>query len=865
MSSFRRLHLVLAFVSGLGAMDLEAQCTNNNTLTGSAITPNCPGTTTVPCVQGGQYALVNVVNGNSYTFSTCGGAAWDTQLTLFNNTGGASLAYNDDGCAPQSTVSWTANYTGQLRVLVDQYNCASNTTCAILTITCSPPPPAATNDNPCNATPLTPATSCVNVVGSNAGTTATSGPPAPTCANYLGGDIWFSVVVPAGGALTVSTTTIPASLLTDGGMAAYTATSCSGPFTQVGCSDDFNGLMPLLNLTGLAPGTTLWIRFWEYGNDAVGAFNICATIPPPPPTNDNPCQATALTVGSTCVYGSYSNISTTGTATAPVPSCGFYTGADVWFSFVAPASGVAVIQTQAGTLTDADMALYAATSCNGPFTELGCDDLDGPGLMPELTFASLTPGQTYYLRVWGFGGATGTFNLCVSGPASMPPGDCVYVLQMFDSYGDGWGGSTVGISINGGAFVNYTVNTAYNIALIGLNIGQTLVVQYTAAGGFQSEISYRLSFAGSGQTVFFSGSPPGTGIAFTQTITCNPPPASQNDCAGGTTICNGLGINNNASGTGDVTDLSSTNEGCLTSDERQGTWYYFSPSSAGTIGFTINPTNAADDYDFAVWGPMSSVTCPPNAPPLRCSYAAPSGATGLGNGATDLSEGAGGDKWVSTINVLAGQIYILYVDNFSTSGQSFSLSWQLSGGASLDCTVLPIELSALQATAADDHVLVEWTVATELQVDHYLIERSADVTEWTMVREEAAIGGAGLSYTWPDSRPIIGVGYYRLIAVDRNGQRSVSSPVSARFGPAGAPLPFPNPCADQLIWQDTSLERAARVVITDALGRVVHVLATSGNSGRVVIDVATLPIGTYGLRAEERDGSPLYATHFLKR
>ncbi|MCC7501810.1 MAG: hypothetical protein IT229_04730, partial [Flavobacteriales bacterium] len=71
----------------------SAQCTNNNTLTGSAVTPPCPGTTSVACVLGGEYALVNVVNGNTYTFQTCGGAAWDTQITLFNGAAATSLAY----------------------------------------------------------------------------------------------------------------------------------------------------------------------------------------------------------------------------------------------------------------------------------------------------------------------------------------------------------------------------------------------------------------------------------------------------------------------------------------------------------------------------------------------------------------------------------------------------------------------------------------------------------------------------------------------------------------------------------------------------------------------------------------------------
>ena len=842
-----------------------AQCTNNNTLTGTAVTPTCPGNTVVPCVQGGQYALVNVVSGNTYTFATCGGAIWDTEITLYNNAGGASLGYNDDGCGAQSTVSWTANFTGQLRVLLDLFPCASNTTCALLTITCSPPPPAATNDNPCNATTLTPATNCTNTLASNVGATATTGAPAPTCGNYLGGDVWFSVVVPPGGALTVNTSTATASALTDGGMAAYTATSCNGPFTQVACNDDLNGLMPGFNLTGLTPGSTVWLRFWEYGNDATGAFNICAIIPPPAPTNDNPCQATAVTVTSTCTYTTYSNIGTTSTISVPAPNCGFYFGADVWFSFVAPPSGVALIQTQSGTLTDADMAIYSAPSCNGPFTLMECDDLDGPGQMPVLNMTGLTPGQTYYVRVWGFGGAQGSFALCISGPINPPAGDCVYVLEMFDGFGDGWTGSTVGVSIYGGPFTTYTVTGSYNVALIGLNVGQVLNVQYTAVGGFQNEISYRLSFASTGQTVFFSGSPPQTGTAFTQTIDCNPPPSSPNDCVGGVTICNSLGINNNAASTGDVVDLTTANQGCLTSGERQGTWYYFSPSTGGTIGFTINPANPLDDYDFAVWGPLTGVTCPPPGPPLRCSYAAPSGATGMGNGATDASEGAGGDKWVSTITVLAGQVYLLYIDNFSISGQAFTLNWNLTNGASLDCTVLPIALVDLRAEALAEEVRVAWTMSTEEGLSHYLVERSADGVTYVPVGEVGALGMLGVDHAWVDDSPLPGRSFYRLALVGLDGglERSPGVPVD-RMAPAAVP-PFPNPCTDELRWADPRLAMAAGLQVTDALGRIVLLTGRPPANGPAMVRVDGLPAGTYALHAVSASGERLATTVFLKR
>ncbi len=115
---------------------VNSQCTFNNTLV-STITPTCPGTTTVPCVMGGQYVAVNTTAGNTYTFATCGGAAWDTQITLFNAAGTASVGYNDDGCGLQSTVTYAPATSGVVNVLVDQFSCANNATCATLTVTCT--------------------------------------------------------------------------------------------------------------------------------------------------------------------------------------------------------------------------------------------------------------------------------------------------------------------------------------------------------------------------------------------------------------------------------------------------------------------------------------------------------------------------------------------------------------------------------------------------------------------------------------------------------------------------------------------------------------------------------------------------------
>jgi hypothetical protein len=120
------------------------------------------------------------------------------------------------------------------------------------------------NDDPCNAIVLTSSLNCNYVQYTNAAATATAGVTAPGCANYAGGDVWFQVVVPAGGSIRINSNT---GVMTDGGMAVYSGTC--GSLTLISCDDDSspNGLMPYLTLTGLTPGSTVWIRFWEYGND----------------------------------------------------------------------------------------------------------------------------------------------------------------------------------------------------------------------------------------------------------------------------------------------------------------------------------------------------------------------------------------------------------------------------------------------------------------------------------------------------------------------------------------------------------------------------------------------------------------------
>lgn len=65
------------------------------------------------------------------------------------------------------------------------------------------------------------------------------------------------------------------------------------------------------------------------------------------------------------------------------------------------------------------MALYGASSCSGPFTEIDYND-DYTGLNPGLTITGLSASHTYYIRFWSLGLATGYHLTCISNPTPPP-------------------------------------------------------------------------------------------------------------------------------------------------------------------------------------------------------------------------------------------------------------------------------------------------------------------------------------------------------------------------------------------------------------------------------------------------------------
>ncbi|MBU2940931.1 T9SS sorting signal type C domain-containing protein [Lacinutrix sp. C3R15] len=214
-----------------------------------------------------------------------------------------------------------------------------------------PPPP--TNDDCSGAIDLTPSSgTCTYTTYSNENATDSSSETAPGCANYQGGDVWFSVVVPATGEITIDTNDIGFS---DSGMALYSG-SC-GSLTLIECNDDgsINGAMSSITRNDLTPGTTVYIRVWEYAGNDSGDFGICVTTPTPcvAPTTQ-PTSLSLSNITSSSIDGSFTAttaddylvvVSTSATLGAnPVDGTSYTTGDSI-------GSGTVVQSSNATTFT----------------------------------------------------------------------------------------------------------------------------------------------------------------------------------------------------------------------------------------------------------------------------------------------------------------------------------------------------------------------------------------------------------------------------------------------------------------------------------------------------------------------------------
>ncbi len=323
------------------------------------------------------------------------------------------------------------------------------------------------------------------------------------------------------------------------------------------------------------------IAIWGSGLYAQPSNDECINATPIPSV-DNWCSAPAA----------YSSEGATPSGFPP-PSCWNNTRNDIWFSFTATATDVVVNvignTSGGGTLERPQVALYSG-NCTGFINEEECST-NALSNIVELYKGGLAVGETYFIRVQGEFGRTGTFELCVNNfnPPVQPGSDCVSASVLCNKEG-------------------FSVDNVVG-------------------------------------------------------------PGNDPDEANGSS-CLGFGTGNS---------------------ESNSTWFTWTAATTGTLTFTLAPSNPGDDLDFVLYELPDGILNCANKQELRCmasgDFGFPSpcmGPTGLADGETDFSEPAGcmdpsQNNFLAPLQMEAGRSYALLVNNFTSTGNGFSVEFGGTG------------------------------------------------------------------------------------------------------------------------------------------------------------------------------------------
>jgi len=167
-------------------------------------------------------------------------------------------------------------------------------------------------------------------------------------------------------------------------------------------------------------------------------------------------------------------------------------------------------------------------------------------------------------------------------------------------------------------------------------------------------------------------------------------------------------------------------------------------------------------------------------------------------------------------------------------------------------SVLPVELSALEAELKDQTVTIKWSTSTELNNAKFIIETSPLGETFQPLGE---VAGAGTTtepqnYSFTHHTPSAGINYYRLKQVDFDGTFEYSKVIAIEAAGSQDILAFPNPAQDKVTLQYDQSKGAGNIQLLDALGRRIQARIT-GYAGNYELSLPeSLARGTYWLKVE---------------
>ncbi len=222
---------------------------------------------------------------------------------------------------------------------------------------------------------------------------------------------------------------------------------------------------------------------------------------------------------------------------------------------------------------------------------------------------------------------------------------------------------------------------------------------------------------------------------------------------------------------------------------------------------------------------------------------------------------------VSTNENTEGQTYTFKV---SHKGQLFSGSQNYAliiTGIKIE--PLPIQLTNFTVQKINKGCLLKWETLSEKNGKRFEIQRSSNGIDFITIATKALAGNSTtkINYNHTDANPNVGLNYYKIITVDKDGSQQTSPILTISFNLVNNNFVtvYPNPAKDELnVNWDSTNNNATRILLFDISGKKIKVIDNIKiNNSK--INVSHLPNGIYLLELQNNTtGKSLGFTKFIK-
>jgi hypothetical protein len=180
----------------------------------------------------------------------------------------------------------------------------------------------------------------------------------------------------------------------------------------------------------------------------------------------------------------------------------------------------------------------------------------------------------------------------------------------------------------------------------------------------------------------------------------------------------------------------------------------------------------------------------------------------------------------------------------------------MSGTCGPSCSnVLPIELLSFFGQEKGNSIELNWKVATEQNVDHYLIEKSKEGDNWqqlAIVQATNKVYASNVAYSVTDHYPEEGVNYYKLTNIDTDKKSGAPEIIAVNYR-YGSNVFWTEQNDSELLIHLKEKGGFSEVQLLDNSGKLIRSSFAAGGINFISVSKHFIPKGTYVLRLLSAD------------